>query len=50
LFGDKEGFIPDIPVGDISALNFSNSNPIINSSSIIRKELCYWDPKWNVGI
>jgi hypothetical protein len=49
-FGEREGIIPKIPLGDFSKYDFSLSNPIINSSSIIRKELCYWDPKWNVGI
>ena len=42
-FGDRAGVIPPIPVGDISNYNFSLVNPIINSSSIIRKELCYWN-------
>lgn len=42
-FGDRAGVIPDIPVGDISKIDFSLVNPIINSSSIIRKELCYWN-------
>ena len=42
-FGNRAGVIPDIPVGDISIYNFSLVNPIINSSSIIRKELCYWN-------
>jgi len=42
-FGDRNGIIPPIPVGDISKYNFSLVNPIINSSSIIKKELCYWN-------
>jgi hypothetical protein len=42
-FGDREGTVPTIPVGDISQYDFSLVNPIINSSSIIRKELCYWN-------
>jgi glycosyltransferase involved in cell wall biosynthesis len=42
-FGDKPGIIPDIPTGDISNVDFSIANPIINSSSIIRKDLCYWN-------
>jgi glycosyltransferase involved in cell wall biosynthesis len=46
-FGDRAGVIPDIPVGDISKFNFSLVNPIINSSSIIRKELCYWNSNWD---
>ena len=41
--GDREGVIPDIPLGDISAFDFNTVNPIINSSSLIRKELCFWN-------
>jgi teichuronic acid biosynthesis glycosyltransferase TuaG len=42
-FGDREGVIPKIPENDFSNFNFSLVNPIINSSSIIKKELCYWN-------
>ena len=42
-FGDKEGTIPFVPIGDISTFDFLRMNPVINSSSIIRKSLCYWD-------
>ena len=42
-FGDRPGIIPTIPIGDISSFDFSSVNPIINSSSVIRKELCYWN-------
>lgn len=42
-FGDREGIVPIIPIGDISDFDFKLVNPIINSSSIIRKELCYWN-------
>ena len=38
---------PSIPYGDISKFNFLSVNPIINSSCLVRKELCYWDGKWN---
>jgi hypothetical protein len=42
-FGDMmNGIVPNIPVGDISQYNFFLGNPIINSSAIIRKPLCYW--------
>jgi len=41
-FGDSNG-TPSIPIGDISKFDFLIVNPIINSSSIIRKELCYWN-------
>ena len=46
-FGDRPGVIPSIPVGDISNFDFSTVNPIINSSCIIRKDLCYWNENWN---
>ena len=42
-FGDRPGIIPKIPIGDISNFDFSTVNPIINSSCIIRKELCHWN-------
>ena len=42
-FGDRPGVVPQIPGGDISDYDFSLVNPIINSSSVIRKELCYWN-------
>jgi len=40
-FGDKSHKI-DIPSGDLNNLNFKNYNPVINSSVIIKKELCFW--------
>ena len=46
-FGDRPGIVPSIPVGDISDYDFSLVNPIINSSSVIRKELCYWNKVWD---
>jgi glycosyltransferase involved in cell wall biosynthesis len=42
-FGDIEGVVPKIPLYDFSNFNFAEVNPIINSSSIIRKELCHWN-------
>lgn len=42
-FGERNNIIPKIPQQDISKFNFSEVNPIINSSSIIKKELCYWN-------
>jgi glycosyltransferase involved in cell wall biosynthesis len=41
-FGDLTGQ-PNIPQGDLIHFKFTTSNPIINSSVIIRKELCNWD-------
>jgi glycosyltransferase involved in cell wall biosynthesis len=46
-FGDRAGIVPPIPVEDISNYNFSLVNPIINSSSVIKKELCYWNNKFD---
>jgi len=42
-FGDLEGIKPSIPVGNISAFDFTQVNPVINSSSIIKKGLCHWN-------
>ena len=42
-FGDSDGY-PRIPFGDISKHNFLQVNPIINSSVLLRKELCWWEP------
>ena len=42
-FGDIENKVPPILIGDISEGNFASGNPIVNSSSVIRKELCYWN-------
>lgn len=47
--GDMPGIVPKIPVDDISYFDFTTVNPIINSSSIIRKNLCFWDSK-NDGV
>jgi len=41
-FGDKVGISP-IPVKDITDFDFFSVNPIINSSCLVKKELCYWD-------
>lgn len=41
-FGDSES-IPYIKVGDLSSFNFLDFNTIINSSSLIKKELCFWE-------
>jgi teichuronic acid biosynthesis glycosyltransferase TuaG len=46
-FGDMNGVVPKLPIGDLSNFNFFKFNPIINSSMIMRKELCYWDDKEN---
>jgi glycosyltransferase involved in cell wall biosynthesis len=46
-FGDRPGIIPTIPIGDISNYDFALVNPIINSSCIIKKELCYWHSNWD---
>lgn len=42
-FGDINDVVPNIPTGNISNINFKQGNPIINSSALIRKELCHWE-------
>jgi glycosyltransferase EpsE len=39
---------PKIPKGDLENFNFLLYNPIINSSSIIKKELCFWNNDINI--
>jgi hypothetical protein len=46
-FGDKEGIVPEIPNGDLSNFNFKSVNPIINSSCLLKKELCFWKQEWD---
>jgi glycosyltransferase involved in cell wall biosynthesis len=41
-FGKKDE-IPNLPLKNITHFNFFKGNPIINSSCIIRKELCVWN-------
>ena len=41
-FGDINS-IPNIPLGDLSGLDFRKVNPIINSSCLIKKSVAYWD-------
>lgn len=41
-FGDIEHIVPKIPVNDFSNFNFAQVNPVINSSSITKKNLCFW--------
>lgn len=43
LFGDIENVVPKIPINDFSNFDFTKVNPIINSSCIIKKEICYWN-------
>jgi glycosyltransferase involved in cell wall biosynthesis len=47
-FGDLQGIVPAIPQYDFSNYNFAMVNPIINSSVIVRKQLCWWDSKFDV--
>lgn len=47
-FGEINGIIPELPIGEISNFDFYKFNPIINSSSIIKKELCYWEDIYNL--
>lgn len=49
-FGDMNDIVPQIPQLDISEFDFKQVNPIINSSSIIRKDLCWWDEDIHSGV
>jgi hypothetical protein len=41
-FGDITGY-PNLPVGDLQNTNFFLSNPIVQTTMIIRKDICNWD-------
>ena len=43
-FGDLNN-VPQIPIGDLKNYDFKLCNPIINSSCLLKKELCHWN--WN---
>lgn len=45
-FGDINS-IPNIPLGDLSGLDFRKVNPIINSSCLIKKSVAYWENKFD---
>ena len=45
-FGDSN-ICPQIPIGDICKFNFLEVNPIINSSVLLKRELCWWDKKYD---
>lgn len=45
-FGDSNAY-PQIPTGDISKFNFLQVNPIINSSVLLKRELCWWDKDYD---
>ena len=46
-FGESNPVVPQTPEGDLRNFNFFSFNPMINSSAIIRKELCHWNPNWD---
>jgi len=41
-FGDINNIVPRIPIGDITSFDFLSVNPVINSTVILKKELCNW--------
>lgn len=45
-FGDMKNVEPKIPFGNISYFDFSEVNPMINSSSLIKKSLCNWNEEY----
>lgn len=46
-FGERS-LVPRLPLGDLAAADFFEYNPVINSSVIIRKDLCWWDSQFDV--
>ena len=48
LYFGERNLVPKLPHGDLAAADFFEYNPIINSSAVIRKELCWWDSRFDV--
>lgn len=46
-FGESQAS-PQIPLGIITDFDFTKVNPIINSSCLVKKELCHWDGEYNL--
>ena len=44
-FGDSTG-VPILPYYDITTFNFTYYSPIINSSVLLKKGLCFWDTNY----
>jgi glycosyltransferase involved in cell wall biosynthesis len=42
-FGEMNDIVPNVPRGDLTYFNFFEGNPVINSSCLVKKELCSWD-------
>lgn len=42
-----DGVVPTIPLGDISTVDFTQVNPLINSSVVLKKHLCHWNAEWD---
>jgi folate-dependent tRNA-U54 methylase TrmFO/GidA len=40
--------VPKLPLGDLATADFFEYNPVINSSVVVRKELCWWDSRFDV--
>ena len=45
-FGESQAS-PQIPLGIISDFDFTKVNPIINSSCMVKKELCHWESEYD---
>lgn len=45
--GRLAGIVPNIPTENFSTVDFFTANPLINSSTLIRKQLCFWNPSWD---
>ena len=41
-FGERDNE-PGVPFGDISEFDFRRCNPVVNSSCLLKKSLCWWD-------
>jgi glycosyltransferase involved in cell wall biosynthesis len=42
----NSNLVPTLPLNNINEFNFYRYNPIINSSVLLKKELCFWKEEW----
>ena len=47
-FGDIISYGPTLPTGLIDTISIRSSNPIINSSALIRRDLAYWEDRFGL--
>jgi len=42
----NSNFVPTLPLNDLKDFDFNKYNPIVYSSVLLKKELCFWKEEW----